>query len=127
MSCAVASPEQIRIVGSNLVYLIENVIKRVLWNVARVLIVWRCAPFARFYRASASFRLLSTAVGQSAVSCCANFVLSVKMCVRKVDESDPLSLSERLLLVLLVDETSGVRGHTAQNECNIFFETDGLV
>lgn len=127
VSSAIASPEQIRVFRSNLVNLVENVLKCVLRNVTGVWVVGRRAPLACFDWTFTSFRLYPTAVSQTTVSCCTNLVLSIEVCIRKMDKSYPLPLTERLFFILLVNETPCVRGHAAQNECDIFFERNWFV
>ena len=124
---AVASPEQIRIFRCYLVYLIENVLECVLWDVTRVWAVgWR-TPLACFYRAFSSFRLLSTAVSKSTVGCSSYLVLSIEMCIREVNESNPLTLAKRLLLILFVNKAMRVSCHPVQNECNVLIKRNRFV
>lgn len=110
---AIPSPEQVGIFWCHLVDFVENVFKCVLRDIAWIGFVWWSAPLARFYCSLTSFWLCAATISKSTVRGCSNFVLSVKMGVRKMDERHCFSLSKGFLVIKLINEALSAFGHSA--------------
>lgn len=122
MCRTVTGPKYISTFRCYLVYFVKNIVHRVLRYIAGVWAIWWCSPFACFYRALASLRLVSAAIGKSTVSSRSHLVLSVKVGIRKMNKGNFFSLTKRCFAILLIDESVLIRLQSTQNACYIFIK-----